>query len=112
MQIDTMHVMGFIVLFVYAAVIFSVMENIWDSRKLRSSQLTWWVWIFNVALTLQAGMFMYLQIDWIISNYDAVIADVSATLWAVYDWTNGIALLAYTRILNIWINWNKLSDWR
>ena len=94
MILDTIHVMGFVVLIVYASVIFSVIENIKDSFQLTGGEIRWWVWIFNMALLLQAGMFMYLQTDWILNNYDSVIEDVTATMWAVYDWSNGVALLA------------------
>lgn len=112
MIVDTIHLMGFVVLIVYVAVLFTVLENLWDARSLKSGHLSWWVWIFNGTLTIQASMFMFLQIDWIMNNYDSQIADVSASLWAVYDWANGVAMLAYGRILNIWINWDKLRDWR
>jgi len=113
MMWDLLHLTGYLVLIIYAGVVYSVVENIGDSYKNLTGKHTFWmVSIFNVSLLIQATMFIYLQMDWIQSNYDSVIADTSAQLWAVYDWSNGVALLAYSRVLNIWINWDKLSNWR
>lgn len=60
---------------------------------------------FTVTLTLQASIFMALQIDWVYQDYNELIGDVTAYAWLAFDYFNGLALLCFATCLRIFLSW-------
>jgi hypothetical protein len=52
---------------------------------------------------------MWLQVDWIVENYDQVVETEHAYLWAIYDVTNAFVQFFYLLGLEVWIKWRVLD---
>ena len=103
-----MHFMDLMILLLYLCILVSSIHNIFllkDSMRSREEKLL--IAVFNIALVIQSSSFLYLQSDWIFNGYDEVISDSSAMWWKVYDWSNGAALFAFSRILGVFSSWKE-----
>jgi hypothetical protein len=52
---------------------------------------------------------MWLQVDWIVENYDQAVETEHAYLWAIYDVTNVFVQFFYLLGLEVWIKWRVLD---
>ncbi len=50
--------------------------------------MSWIVYAYLVCLLCLTSVFMWLQVYWIVENYDQVVETEHAYLWAIYDVTN------------------------
>lgn len=60
---------------------------------------------FLVSLSIQSFLFIALQIDWIVHDYNELIGNVDAFAWLAFDYFNGFALLTFATTLRIWLGW-------
>ena len=57
---------------------------------------------------LQACLFIYLQWDWITFGALADIDNLSAYLWGVYNWANGLTVLSMAVLIRSFIVWRNV----
>jgi len=69
----------------------------------------WIVYAYLGCLLCLTSVFMWLQVDWIVENYDQVVETEHAYLWAIYDVTNAFVQFFYLLGLEVWIKWKALD---
>lgn len=106
---DTLH---FLTLLLYVMVTISALNNLRLVIPRPQSHLKPWVLTFCVTLTIQAVAFLAMQIDWVVSGYDTAIDDWSAWGWLLFDYFNGFALFAMSRVIYIWVNYSMPTQGR
>jgi hypothetical protein len=52
---------------------------------------------------------MYLQVDWIVANYDSVVETDHAYLWALYDVVNAFVQLFFLLGLEVFLKWKCID---
>lgn len=60
---------------------------------------------FLAALLCQAVSFLVLQWDWIASDHNAAVGDLPSLGWLLFDYFNGIAMLAFAIGLKTYLSW-------
>lgn len=60
---------------------------------------------FVFSLTVQASLFLGLQIDWILEDHNSHVGDATAYAWLAFDYFNGFALLSFATVLNLYLRW-------
>ena len=61
---------------------------------------------FCTFLIMQATMFVALQIDWIMNNYNSVVGESISILWLLFDYFNGFVLLSFCVALLTYLKWD------
>ena len=101
-------VLQWLTLILFASVIYCAFKNILHAHRAHNlPTLVRWIGITNSALVLQASIYILLQIEWIIEDHGTEVGDTTDTLWLFYDYFTGFCLLAYTKTLNVYLNWKS-----
>lgn len=64
-----------------------------------------WISATNTLILLQATLYIYLQVEWIVGNHGEDVGGWTDTMWLLYDYFTGFALLCFAHTLGIYIKW-------
>ena len=70
----------------------------------------WIIYTYLTCLLIMTHVFMYLQVDWILANYDIVVETEHAYLWALYDVANAFVQLFFLLGLEVWTKWKCVDQ--
>jgi hypothetical protein len=70
----------------------------------------WIIYAYLTCIIVMTTAFMYLQVDWIVANYDSVVETDHAYLWALYDVINAFVQLFYLLGLEVWTKWKFIDS--
>lgn len=74
------------------------------------NNMGWILYTYLSASIIMACIFIHLQLDWIIANYDNVVETSHAILWAIYDVANAFAHLFFLLGLEVWLKWKCVDN--
>ena len=66
--------------------------------------------ITSLFAMLLCSLFIYLQLEWILTEKNAVVGDKTALLWLVYDYVMAIFLLSVVASIKIYCNWVDMRN--
>ena len=98
-------------LLVYVMIIVTTLSGVWCLVHKSAYILgvpRWLVVGFLVSLTLQASVFIILQIDWVYQDFNDVVGDATAYAWLAFDYFNGFALLTFATMVRICLGWKEI----
>lgn len=98
-----------ILIIFFATVCFAFINLTRVYKKHTIPQICRWVMIANVAIVIQALLYIFLQLNWLLNgNLTSSFTDV---YWLAYDYLTGIALFVITQLMYVRLNW-KCSKYK
>ena len=65
------------------------------------------LYVFLLCLTTQSTLFLGLQLDWIINDYNSALGDVTSYAWLAFDYFNGLVLLSFALAVRVYLGFKK-----
>lgn len=99
-------VLQWLVILIFAGTAGSAFYNLTNSRNYHITPfISKWVIVVNTIIVLQSLLYIFLQLDWIVTGIGKEIDTLVDTLWLGYDYFTGFALLSITRLIHVYLNW-------
>lgn len=86
-------------LFLYITIIVTSVYNIWSANRILRWPWSSAVTIPSVLASISAGLFMFLQFDWILSDHNSNVGTVTSLLWLAWDYFNALTYIFFNLLI-------------